>query len=101
MQLTDAQKQEIVNLYWDDFYAMNIIDWFAEYYLRDYKTALKQALRSRKITWRKWRKICKACERFDTEASEICDDVALDTMWVLLEKANVDPYAPLNMATNN
>lgn len=101
MKLTDAQKQELLDLYWDDFYVMNIIDWFAENYLKDYKRALKHTLRSRKISWRKWRKICKACERFDTEASEICDDVAQDTMWSLLEKAQVDPYKPFNMATAN
>jgi hypothetical protein len=92
MLLTNEQKQEIINLYWDDFYAMNIIDWFSEKYPKDVKQALKQALKYKNISWREWKKACKAVECFDFDASELTEEVELDTMNILLEKANVDPY---------
>lgn len=101
MLLTNEQKQEIINLYWDDFYAMNIIDWFSATYPREVKRALKQTLKNKDISMREWKKICKATNNLEFWASDEYDDVALDTMWVLLEKANVDPYAPLNMAIQN
>ena len=101
MVLTNEEKQEVIDLYWDDFYAMNIIDWFSAKNPRAVKRALKHTLKAKKISWREWKKACKAVERFDCDASELTEEVELDTMWALLEKAKIDPYKPFDMATAN
>lgn len=98
MRLSDEEKQEVIDLYWGDFYAMNIIDWFTAKNPRAVKRALKQTLKDKKISRREWKRICKGTNNLEVYAGDVYDDVALDTMWILLEKAQIDPYQPFNMA---
>lgn len=92
MKLTNEQKNQLIELYWDDFYAMNIIDWFSEFYPKETKKALLKVLKYMGISHKNWKVICKATNNFEFWASEQYDDIVINTMWALLESASIDPY---------
>ena len=90
MRLTKNQKQEIVNLYWGDFYVENILDWFSEYHQKETKNVLKKELKSRGITQKEWKELCNGRAMFDWDCDEVCCDIELDCMNTLLELAHID-----------
>ncbi len=88
--LTNEQKQEVVDLYYDDFYAMNIIDWFCEVCPKIVNKVRKQVMKHLGYSNKDWKWACKEINYFDFEASEMIEEVELDTMNTLLEMFDID-----------
>lgn len=88
--LTNKQKQEIVDLYYDDFYAMNIIDYFCEICPKVVNQTRKKIMKGLGYTEKDWKWACEEINYFDFEASEMIEEVELDTMNELLEMFDID-----------
>ena len=91
IKLTNKQKQEIVDLYYDDFYSMNIIDYLSEICPLLVKKALKSVLKQDGTSWKEWLETTRLVnEEWDCEACEYWEEVELDTMNILLEWLDID-----------
>lgn len=91
LKLTNKQKQEIVDLYNDDFYSMNIIDYLSEICPKLVKKALKSVLKQDNTSWKEWLETKRLVEEeWDCEACEYWEEVELDTMNTLLKWLDID-----------
>jgi len=88
--LTNEQKQEIVDLYSDDFYYDNIIDYFSYLNSKLVKQTLRKVLKKYKISWREWKKIIKEANEFGVEGGDWYETIGLDTMYELLDMFDID-----------
>lgn len=88
--LTNKQKQEVVDLYNDDFYYDNIIDYFSYLDNKLVKRTLKKVLKKYKISCREWKRIIKEANEFGVEGGDWYETIGLDTMYELLEMFDID-----------
>ena len=90
LKLTNKQKQEIVDLYSDDFYYDNIIDYVSYLDSNLVKRTLKKVLKDNNISWKEWKEIIKEANEFGVEGGDWYETIGLDTMYELLDVLNVD-----------
>lgn len=90
IELTDKQKQEVVDLYQDDFYSMNIIDYFCELCPKIVDRVRRLTMKYMGYTKKDWKWACEEINHFDCEASEMIEEVELDTMNTLLDLYDID-----------
>ncbi len=90
IKLTSEQKQEIVDLYNDDFYYDNIIDYFSYIDAKLVKQTLKKVLKDNNISWKEWKEIIKEANEFGVEGGDWYETIGLDTMYELLEMFDID-----------
>lgn len=88
--LTNEQKQEIVDLYNDDFYVEYIIDYFCELCPQIVNEVRLKVMKDYGYTNEDWNWACEEMSHFNCEASEMIEEVELDTMHELLEMFDVD-----------
>lgn len=91
IKLTNKQKREIVELYWGDFYAMNIIDYFCELCPQIVSEVRKSVCQSYEIDEEEWQDFCKEANEFGVEGGDWVETIELDTMNTLLDMFRVDP----------
>ena len=88
--LTNEQKQEVVDLYRDDFYYDNIIDYFSYLDSKLVKRTLKKVLKEYKISWRDWKRFVKEANEFGVEGGDWYETIGLDTMYELLNMFDIN-----------
>ena len=89
-RLTNKQKQEVVNLYGNDFYYDDIIDFFTNYDYREVKKIHDNVLRRYKISKKDWKAIVQEANEWGVEGGDWYETIGLTTMYTLLKKYNVD-----------
>lgn len=103
LKLTNKQKQEIVDLYSDDFYYDNIIDYISCLDSGLVKRTLKKVLKENQISWKEWKEIIKEANEFGVEGGDWYETIGLETMYDLFEKFNImvdDEYGELVLRFN-
>ena len=90
MRLTREEKQQVVDMYWDDFYCFNICEWFEYNHPRYAKRILRRMLKSYGYTIKDWKKLQKDADKFDCDASEEIESITLDSMNVMLDECHID-----------
>lgn len=87
--LTESEKKEVLAVFFTKTYVKDVLRWFAKKYPRVSKQAHKYVLKHLHISRFAYRRMCKA---HDNTSIENLEEIELDTMWHLLDKAKVDPY---------
>ena len=90
LKLTNKQKQEIVDLYSDDFFYDNIIDYISDLDSNLVKKTLKKVLKENQISWKEWKEIIKEANEFGVEGGDWYETIGLDTMYELLDLLDID-----------